>query len=292
MTIHENSLLQRVARLEKLLNRKYEDDSADVDQQSEVSATNQDALSAVWSTGEVRAIYTVWEYLLNNGPKSIMALNKAMGWPCGTELKKLVEHGAVIRLTGKSYKANPDYKFRDVDKIKIINTVYTKDLISENFDKFRSLVKEFCDANHLILDRCVMYKDLVTVDLLDEYNPYSSESTQKDKSILTVGFDTATQAFVCQKIELYRSYRQVYDYGFGSSRRTGRSSWEQDYSFENTNQTRCNLAFRTEIFGRSHTSIEEFNKEFFRLFGIGEKTKLRGITSIVFSLTEYKDWDD
>lgn len=33
MTIHENSLLQRVARLEKLLNRKYEDDSADVDQQ-------------------------------------------------------------------------------------------------------------------------------------------------------------------------------------------------------------------------------------------------------------------
>lgn len=289
MSSNENSLWQRVTRLEKLLSRKYEDDSVDVDQQSEVSTTNQETLSAVWSTGEVRAIYTVWEYLLNNGPKSTMALNKAMGWPCDTELKKLVEHGAVIRLTSKSYKANPDYKFRDVDKIKITNTVRTKDLISENFDKFRSLVKEFCDANHLILDRCEMNKDLVTVDLLDERNQYSLESTQKDKSILTVDFDTAAQAFVCKKIELYRSYRQVYDYGSGSSRRTGRSSWEQDYSFENTNQTRCNLAFRTEIFGRSNTSIEEFNKEFFRLFGIGEKTRLRGTTSIVFSLTKYKD---
>ena len=214
MTNHENSLWQRVTILEKLLSIKYEDDSVDVDQQSEVSTTNQETLSAAWSTGEVRAIYTVWEYLLNNGPKSIMALNKAMGWPCDTELKKLVEHGAVIRLTSKSYKANPDYKFRDVDKI--VNIVKTKDLISENFDKFKSLVKEFCDANHLILDRCVMYKDLVTVDLSDERNPYSSESTQKDKSILTVSFDSTIQAFVCKKIELYRSYRQVYDYGSGT----------------------------------------------------------------------------
>lgn len=286
-TIHENNLLQRVARLEKLLSRKYENDSVDVDQQSEVSTINQETLSAVWSTGEVRATYTIWEYLLNNGPKSVIALNKAMGWPCNTELKKLVEYGAVVQPTSRSYKANPDYKFRDVDKI--VNIVKIKDLVNENFDKFKSLVKEFCDANRLILDRCVMYKDLVTVDLSDERNPYSSESTQKDKAILTVDFDTAAQAFVCKKIELYRSYRQVYDYGSGFSRRTGRSSWEQDYSFENTNQTRCNLAFRTEIFGRSNTSIEEFNKEFFRLFSIDEKTRLRGTTSIVFSLTEYKD---
>lgn len=287
MSTHENSLLQRVARLEKLLSRKYEDDSVDVDQQSEVSTINQEALSAVWSTGEVRAVYKVWEYLLNNGPKSIVALNRAMGWPCGTELKELVDHGAVVRLTSRSYKANPDYKFRDVDKI--VNIVRTEDLISENFDKFKSLIKEFCDANHLVLDRCRMYKDTITVDLSDELNQYSSESSQKDKAILTVSFDSTAQAFVCKKIELYRSYRQVYDYGFGSSRRTGRSSWEQDYSFENADQTRCNLAFRTEIFGRSHTSIEKFNAEFFRLFGIDEKTRLRGTTSIVFTCTTYAD---
>ena len=80
MTTHENSLLQRVARLEKLLNRKYEDDSADVDQQSEVSATDQDALSAVRSTGEVRAIYTVWNYLIKSFTNEGMTvLDNCMG---------------------------------------------------------------------------------------------------------------------------------------------------------------------------------------------------------------------
>ena len=80
MTTHENSLLQRVARLEKLLNRKYEDDSADVDQQSEVSATDQDALSAVRSTGEVRAIYTVWKYLIKSFTNEGMTvLDNCMG---------------------------------------------------------------------------------------------------------------------------------------------------------------------------------------------------------------------
>ena len=80
MTTHENSLLQRVTRLEKLLSRKYEDDSADVDQQSEVSATDQDALSAAWSTGEVRAIYTVWKYLIKSFTNEGMTvLDNCMG---------------------------------------------------------------------------------------------------------------------------------------------------------------------------------------------------------------------
>lgn len=161
------------------------------------------------SYGEKSKLYSVWEYLIDNGectPKQLFGEFPNLGYG---DLKYGVEEGALIK-NGRLYSANPDFEFRGQQNNKNNQKVREKEDNGETvaFDWWRH--PNFYDAREIYTVNKIRFNKLENAIKYVEKNSFVSLYTTNTKYFYFRSSDNKIAIIVNENNEIF-SYILKYD---------------------------------------------------------------------------------